>query len=157
MKKKLKIAVVMQSPDIGGAETFMISLLSQFSKKGNEVIIATNRGKYFQKVQSDLGIRPIELPFILDIMGNLRGLIKSVILLPFALFFYLRVLLGFKKKGVDLVLMSGFSEKLFVTFLSVFFKIPVFWIEYGPLEVVFRRNFGIPKLTYRVISKIPKG
>lgn len=154
--KKLNIAVIMQSPDLGGAETHMVSLLLQFKSLGHKVTLATNRGKYLDYGAQELNSKIYKLPFILDIMGNLRGLIKTFFLLPFAVVFYLDLLLKLKKSGTDLILLSSFTEKLLVTLLSVFVGIPVFWIEYGPLEIVFRRNFHIPKFSYIAVSRLAR-
>ena len=153
--KSIKIGVVMQSPDIGGAETYLVSLIKQFKRKGNSVLLATNEGKFFQYTNS-LNIKRFKLPFILDINGNLRGLVKSTALLPFALVYYSWLLRQFRKNKVDIILLTSFTEKLVVTFLSIFFRIPVVWIEYGPLSVVFKRNFYIPKLIYVIIAIFPK-
>lgn len=153
--ESIKIGVVMQSPDIGGAETYLVSLIKQFKKRGNSVLLATNEGKFFQYTNS-LKIKRFKLPFILDINGNLRGLVKSSVLLPFALVYYSWLLRQFRKNKVDIILLTSFTEKLVVTFLSIFFKIPVVWIEYGPLSVVFKRNFYIPKLIYVIVAIFPK-
>lgn len=149
--KKLSIAVIMQSPDIGGAETYLISLIKQFKKRGNSVLLATNKGKFYDLANSS-HVKLRKLPFILDIMGNYRGLVKTIFLFPFTLFFYLKLLWELKNQKTDIVFLSGFTEKLLVTFLSVFFRIPVVWIEYGPLKSVFKRNFYIPKLIYIIVA-----
>lgn len=153
--KSIRIGVVMQSPDIGGAETYLVSLIKQFKRRGNSVLLATNEGKFFQYT-NNLKIKRFKLPFILDINGNLRGLVKSAALLPFALVYYSWLLRQFRKNKVDIILLTSFTEKLVVTFLSIFFRIPVVWIEYGPLSVVFKRNFYIPKLIYVIVAIFPK-
>lgn len=151
----MNIAIIQQSPDIGGAETYMVSLVNEFVDRKNKVFIATNEGKYYNLVSS-LPVTVIKLPFILDIMGNLRGFIKTCALTPFAIFFYLNLLRTFKRKKVDVILMSAFTEKLFVSFISKIVGIPVVWIEYGPLEPVFKRNFYIPKIVYRFAKGFPQ-
>lgn len=153
--KNLKIAVVMQSPDIGGAETYLYSLIEQFKKRNHLVVLATNSGKFYD-LSKKLNIPFIRIPLILDINGNLRGLIKSSVLLPIVLPFYLKMMVDFRKQKIDVILLTSFTEKLLVTFLSLFFRIPVVWIEYGPLWPVFKRNFYIPKLLYIPIANIPK-
>lgn len=152
---KLTIAVVMQSPDMGGAETFMLSLMKSFIKSGNSVIVASNKEKFLAHAQK-LPIKTVTLPFILDIMGNYRGLIKTILLLPAALLFYTKLMKEFQRSHVDVILMSGFTEKLLVTFLSLFYHIPVVWIEYGRMETVFKRNFYIPAFVYIALRNIPK-
>lgn len=153
--KKLTIAIVMQSPDMGGAETYMLSLISSFLRDGERVIVASNKEKFLDHAQK-FPIKTYTIPFILDIMGNLRGLIKSILLFPWAIIFYSRLLLQFRKEKVDVILMSNFSEKLFVSFLTLFIRIPVVWIEYGRMETIFKRNFYIPGIVYILLQRIPK-
>lgn len=153
--KLFKIAIVMQSPDIGGAETYMLALIDNFLKQKTKIILVSNRGK-FLNTASKFPIETIEVPYIMDIMGNLRGLIKTTLLLPFEFTFYVNLLSQFQKEKVDVILMSGFTEKLFVSIFAQFFKLPVVWIEYGRLETIFCRNFFIPKFVYSLCRNIPE-
>lgn len=155
MNKSLNIAIIQQSPDIGGAETFMRSLVAEFLKQGHSVYLATDSEKYAE-LYNNLRVTINKIPFILDISGNWRGLVKSLLRLPIAIVYYTWLLRSYKNKKVNLILMSGFSEKLLVSFLTLFIKIPVVWIEYGPLAMVIQRNFSLPFLLYTHISKIPK-
>lgn len=149
-----KIAVIMQSPDFGGAESFMISLIEEFKNKKVEVTLFSNKGKYYKKAkESDIKVK--ELPFILDFMGNKRGLIKFFIFSPYYFFYYYKLIKKIKKENFQVILMSGFSEKLVVSLMSIIIKIPVVWIEYGPLKYVFKRNFRFPEFMYKSLSKIP--
>ena len=153
-RKKLTIGFVMQSPDFGGAEEYALNLLNSFSVAGHTIIVAANKSMFHQEaVKNNFIVVPIS--HILDIMGNMRGLIKSIFLLPFMTIFYINLLKTFNNNHVDIILMSGFSEKLLVTALAPFFSIPVVWIEYGALEEVFKRNLYIPKLTYMLLDLIP--
>lgn len=154
IENKLKIGIIMQSPDIGGAEMYMLSLINYFLINKNSVIAASNKEKFLNRAKK-YSVKTYEIPMILDITGNYRGLIKSILLLPYALYYYSHLLQAFKKEKVSVILMSNFSEKLLVTFLSSFYKIPVVWIEYGRLETVFKRNFYIPKIIYRLLVGIP--
>lgn len=153
--KKLNIAVLQQSPDMGGAEEYMLLLINEFIENGHKVLLTTNKGKFFNKGRS-LSIDVLEIPIILDIIGNIKGFLKSLFYMPFALFFYVGLLLNFKKKNVDIILMSGFSEKMVVSFLSLFINIPVIWIEYGSLKTIFPRNLYFPKMLYKLLKNIPK-
>lgn len=155
LSKKINIGIIMQSPDIGGAETFMLSLIDQFKKNDNEIFLASNKGRFFGFAK-EKNIKIYELPVILDIIGNSRGLIKTILNLPYAFYFYTKLLKQFKENKVDVILMSNFTEKLFVSALSPLFKIPVVWIEYGNLHEVFKKNFYLPKVIYRLLNKIPK-
>lgn len=152
---KLNIGIIMQSPDIGGAEMYMLSLIDQFLLKGHTVHVASNKEKFLDHA-AKRPIRTYIIPVILDIIGNTRGLIKSMLFLPYVFIFYLRLLLHFKKQKVNVLLMSGFSEKMLVTALSPLFGIAVVWIEYGRLETVFKRNFLLPKMIYRILKGIPE-
>lgn len=152
--RKLNICFIMQSPDLGGAETYALSLLNTFRQDGHTVLVVANKGKFYHEVEEN-NISAIVIPHILDIMGNYRGLVKSILLLPQMTYFYFKLLKRLKYDGVDVVLMSGFSEKLLVTALAPIFGMPVVWIEYGVLKDVFRRNIGIPKLAYLAVKGIP--
>ena len=152
---KLKIGIIQQAPDIGGAEIYLSLLIENFSKTRHEIFFASNNKKFAEMLEK-FCVSRYRIPVILDVIGNLKGLIKSTFFFPFALVYYFRLLMTFKRKSVDVILMSGFSEKMLVTFLSVFFRIPIVWIEYPPLETVFRRNFYIPKVIYRLFKDIPK-
>lgn len=154
-RKKLSIGIIQQSPDIGGAETFMIALMKELISRENNIVYAGNAGKFYKEV-AKLNIQSTKVPIILDVIGNYKGFIKSIILLPYAVIFYLRLLNKFKDLNIDVILMSGFSEKMLVSFLSIFFKIPVVWIEYGPLSQIFNKNLRLPKVIYQGLISIPK-
>lgn len=155
INRKMHIAVIQQTPDIGGAETYMHSLIEKFLKKKNTVTLATNLDKYIAMYRN-YPVRINKIPVILDFIGSIKGLVKSVFFLPVASIFYWGLLLSYKKDGVDVILMSGFSEKILVSFFSLLFKIPVVWIEFGPLESIFRRNFHAPRVLYKLLCSIPK-
>ncbi len=145
--KILHIGVIQQTPDMGGAETYMLSLMESFIKQGNSVSLATNL-KALQKPSLELGIKIYTIPVIMDVIGDYKGLLKTIFFLPYAIYFYSHLLQTFKKNGVEVLLMSGFSDKLLVTYLSRFIKLPVVWIEYSRLESVFNNNFGLPRFLY---------
>lgn len=142
----LKLLVIQQSPDIGGAEIFMNNLIREFRGFGVKIFSYTDSPKLNWKGK---------IPFTLDIIGNLKGLIKTLVLLPWAGFWYSRLLYRLRKE-VDLILMSGFSEKLLVSCIAFLFGLPVIWIEYGPLTPVFKKNFYLPKICYQLVKGLPK-
>lgn len=152
---KNKIAVIMQSPDLGGAETYMISLVKEFRKNNSEIVIATNSGKYLDEIKKN-NFNFETVPYVLDIIGDWKGFLKSILIFIPAFLFYIKLLRRFKKNKIELILMSGFSEKMLVTFLSIFFRIPVFWIEYSVLDPVFKKNFYLPKFLYLVLNNFVK-
>jgi len=154
-EEKLTIGIIMQSPDMGGAEMYMLSLIREFIGKKDRVLVASNKEKFLDKAKA-IPVKTYEIPIILDIIGNCRGLVKSVLLLPYALYYYNNLLKEFKHKNVSVILMSNFTEKLLVTFLSIFHHTPVVWIEYGRLETVFGKHFYVPKIIYRLLKDTPK-
>ncbi|PIT89417.1 MAG: hypothetical protein COU27_00395 [Candidatus Levybacteria bacterium CG10_big_fil_rev_8_21_14_0_10_36_7] len=153
-EKKLNIGIIQQSPDIGGAETYMALLIKHIGNKAH-IFFATDNNRFNNMVKKNV-LKDYIIPFRLDIIGNKKGLIKSLILFLPTTAYYIYLLHAFKKEKIDVILMSGFSEKMLVTFLSLFFNIPVVWIEYGPLETIFSKNFMIPKIVYRLMNKITK-
>lgn len=152
---KPSILVIQQAPDWGGAEEWMLTLVKNWRSQKLSVTCVTNLPK-LQKAFRANQASVINLPFVLDIIGNLKGLIKSTILLPYALWWYVRLLSDQRNKGINVIVMSGFSEKMLVTWLAKLFQIPVIWFEYGPLTTVFRRNLFLPKIIYRLTNYLPK-
>ena len=150
----MNIIIFQQAPDIGGSEIYMANLIKEWVKTGDNVIIYTNNEEYKQLCKNNKA-HVNHLPFILDIMGNKRGLIKTIVLLPLAIPWYLKNIFINRKKA-DVIVMSGYSEKLLVTALSVPFKIPVIWFEYPPMEPLLKRNLGIPRIFYKLLSKVCK-
>ncbi len=152
--KTMRIAVLAQSPDLGGAEQYSYDLIDEWITKGHRVWVVSDGEKYLNLFK-DLKVKTIKVPFTLDIIGNYKGLIKTFLLLPFAFLFYLRIFKKLKGQGLDLIFATGFSEKLLVTFIAWILKAPIVWEEYGPLGPVFKKNFYLPKLLYRLLKKIP--
>lgn len=151
---KNTIAVIQQTPDVGGAETYMYSLMKEWNKIAN-VTLSTNNQK-FKNLAKESNIEVYDIPVILDIIGNWKGLVKAIVYLPYAIVFYWSLLSKLKRAKTDCIVMSGFSEKMLVTFLSTFFHIPVVWIEYAPLDTIFTRNFSLPKFLYLSLYKQAK-
>lgn len=155
-KIPLKIAIIQDTPDIGGAEIYMHSLVTNFVADRNKVYIATGLDKYFNMYDAS-NVELEKLPsFVIDIIGDWKGLIKTILYLPYSVFYFTKLLQKYRKEKVDVILMSGFSEKLLVTFISIFIKIPVVWIEYGKLESIFKRNFYLSKIIYRLLKNVPE-
>jgi glycosyltransferase involved in cell wall biosynthesis len=151
-QKKIRVGVVMQSPDRGGAETFMTSLIGELSKD-NQILTVSDSKEFLSFTSKHSQTKKVNLT--MDIIGNKRGIIKTLILLPYAFYIYSNILRWFKREKVQVILMSNFTEKVFVTFLSLLFSIPVVWIEYGKLNTVLGKNLGFPKIIYRLAGRIP--
>lgn len=136
---------------MGGAEVFINQLLTWFKTKNVPVKAWTTYKPQIRNLNK-LGIRTKRIPIVFDIIGDWKGFIKGVILLPFAFFYY--GYLTYINKNSGTLLMSGF-EKLLVTPWAKIFNVPVVWIEFGPLETVLSKFFGFPGLIYRLVSKLP--
>jgi glycosyltransferase involved in cell wall biosynthesis len=150
----MKILVFQQAPDLGGSEFYMTDLISQWVSSGNQVKVYTNLKEYKMLLKKN-GALIENLPLILDIVGDKRGFIKSLLLLFPAVIWYLYKL-RIEKESTDVILMSGYTEKLLVSALTRLIKIPVVWLEYPPVELILKRNLTIPKMLYRYLSTIPK-
>lgn len=152
----LKLLVIQQSPDWGGAEEWMALLLESIRRTYQIEVWGVTDLEALQKRWREAGVQTVGLPVTLDIIGNWKGLVKSTWRLPRAVWFYSRLLRRAKVSGIQVILMSGFSEKMLCSWIASFLGIAVVWYEYGPLETVFKRNWGIPKLTYRLTKDIPR-
>lgn len=147
-----KLLVFQQSPDWGGAESWMVDLLNQLHTQNIPITLYTNLPQLRNQVCP--GIQTHHLPFVLDIIGNLKGLLKSIFFIVPASLWYLRLLYHHRKQK-NIILMSGFSEKLLVSWLSRLFGYSLVWYEYAPLDTVFRKNLFLPKILYRLTKHLP--
>ena len=57
----MKILMVLMGLDIGGAETHVVELSKELSRRGHEILIASNGGAYVPQLEA-LGIRHVEMP-----------------------------------------------------------------------------------------------
>lgn len=153
-KRPLNIGIIQQTPDLGGAESYMHSLVLQWLGLGATIYLATNLKRYAELYPKEVRVEFV--PYVLDINGDWKGLLKTFVFLPLTVIYYSKLLYLYKKRNIDVLLASNFSDKLLVSFLSVFFRIPIVWIEYGRLHTVFKRNFYFPKVIYRLAKNIPK-
>jgi len=147
-----KLLVFQQSPDWGGAEAWMGELLNQLYAQNVPITLFTNLPRLRDQVSP--GIQTHHLPFVLDIIGNFKGLLKTLLHLVPASLWYLRVLYQ-QRKQKNVILMSGFSEKLLISWLSRLFGYSLVWYEYAPLDTVFKKNLYLPKILYRLTKHLP--
>ncbi len=146
------IVFINQTLGMGGAENFMTQLLTEFRNQKIPIKVWTTNTE-FNKSLALKRINAGKIPVVIDIIGDWKGLIKSIFLLPIAVFYYAWI--TYLNRDLGTILLSGFIEKILVTPWAKIFNIPVVWIEYGPLGSVFSKFFGLPKLTYRLVSKLP--
>lgn len=143
-----------QALSIGGAEVFDTDLLSALKKKANVHVAAFTNHTFFAHMLEYRGITALSVPWVADLIGNIRGLIKAVVFSPLLSVWYARTL--WKYRHIDVVLLSGFTEKVLATPWAYLFDIPTVWIEFGPLSTVFSKLFGIPKVLYRAVASLPE-
>lgn len=148
----MKLLFINQSLDLGGAETFNKELLLWLQNQGVFIKTFVTNNK-FQKILKENKIISGRIPIIVDIIGNRRGFIKGLFLLPFAFLYYFSLVL--KNRNTDIILMSGFIEKVLVTPVARLCKIPVIWIEFAPLQSIFNKFYGFSKFLYAIAKKLP--
>lgn len=164
MNKNRSIAIfsLLDTPAFGGAEQYIFSHLQYLNKLGYTVYLATNNEKVKKEILSRLSVRErktfqiVNAPYRLDVIGNWKGLIKFFLGIPYAIFWCLVTLKQLTKKFEKVIcLWPGFSDRLVFSPIAHMFHCPLLWIEIGPLEPTFRRNFGFPKLLYSLSERLP--
>lgn len=148
----LHILFLYQTLDIGGAEVFNADLLEALKKKGNTVSVATTHPRFASLLEKK-GIASTHLPIIIDIVGDWKGLIKGIAFSPFAFLQYWQVL--WRNRFADVILVTGYIEKIIVTPLATLLHIPVVWVEFGPITPLFLKFLGMPKYLYLAVSSLP--
>lgn len=147
----------LQSKDFGGAEKFAHDLVLEIAKQNHQVYFYTSNNYLLESLVNEKNIETKKIPIYLDFAGNRKGLFKSFLLTPLAKLFYFKVLLKIKKrKTKQVIICSGFSEKIIVAPLAKILNLPVFFIEYGPLEPIFSKLYGIPKFLYDLSKNFAK-
>ena len=141
-----RVLFINQTLGIGGAETFNIGLFNWLKKQNIEILPYTTNDRFIKMLESTN-----KIPVVLDIIGNWRGLLKAIILLPYGTWQYSKLLF----LDFDLIYMTGFVEKILITPVAKLVGKPVVWVEFGPLESVFNKFFGLPKFLYRLVSWMP--
>jgi len=139
----------------GGAEIFLYQLSKGLKKKGAEVEFVVVAQSEFDKFLRRRGLKAKSVPFRMDILGWWKGLVKFFFLLPAAFALNYQILREFKNNGGELVIIPGFSDKLILTPLASLLGLSVVWIELPPLKTLFKRNFYLPKILYRLVSGLP--
>lgn len=135
---------------MGGAESFLQDLLWAFGQEDIEVEVFTIN-KFWIKDLKKLNIKAFHIPIIIDIIGDWKGLVKAFFLFPLAIFRYFKIV---KSVDSDVILVSGFFEKILVSWLGKFLDKKVVWIEFSPLQSIFEKFFGFPKLFYLSARKL---
>lgn len=147
-----KLLICNQSLAVGGAEIFLTDLLRWFVRQGTQVhamVVHPTVAQLFR----DAGVQVVLSRNVTDIVGNWKGLLKTVLFLVPTVVEYVRFLR--KHSNADGILLSGFPEKILVSPLAKLLHTPVAWIEFGPLQPLFGKFLGLPFLLYSMVKKIP--
>ncbi|MBI5358327.1 glycosyltransferase [Candidatus Amesbacteria bacterium] len=141
-----KILFINQTLGIGGAETFNIGLFNWLKKQNIKIESYTTNDRFNEMLGG-----AHKIPVILDIIGDWKGLFKAILLLPYGIWQYLKIMFI----DFDLIYMTGFIEKILITPMAKLAGKPVVWVEFGSLASIFKKFFGLPKLLYRLVSWMP--
>lgn len=156
-KKSIKpvrhIAFINQTLGIGGAETLLTDLLAEVQQHHHIKVSAHVTHPRFQKMLQAEGILTERIHVIIDIIGDWKGLLKAVFLFPYALLTYGRIV--WRERHSDLIFLSGFPEKIIVSWFAKLIGVPVVWLEHAPLDGVFRKFFYFPKVFYFLGKNLP--
>jgi glycosyltransferase involved in cell wall biosynthesis len=149
---------LLDSPAFGGAEQYLLDHLYFLQREiDSTVILATNNPDVKERIRDDGNkITVINLPYRLDAIGNWKGLIKFFVHAPFALIWFLSKLFIFSQTYNRIIIYTpGFSDRML---FSPFIKLmghKLIWLEYGPLQTIFKRNWGFPKLLFKFAQSSP--
>lgn len=153
MAKKPNLLYFNQTLGMGGAESFMSDLLAELRKQGWQVVVTAVHDPFIKLLQSKQ-VKTEEIPVIIDIVGDYKGLIKGLILWPIAVVIYLKKLA--EHKEIDVVLVSGFAEKIFGTLACIIYKKPIVWIEFASTKPLTSKFGGFPGIFYNLFLPFAK-
>lgn len=146
------VIFINQSLGLGGAEYFNYQLLEWIRKPAVPVLAWVAKADFRHLLQK-IHITANQLPIIVDLIGDWKGLIKGILLMPAAIVYYSYLVIKTRDRGV--YFLTGYIEKILVTPVAKIFNQPVVWLEFGPLQQVFSKFFGLPKYLYRLVSQLP--
>lgn len=160
------IITLLDTPAFGGAEQYVLDCSEILHQHGHKVLIFTNNAhvteRYlkYKKKKKLVNFEVRKLPYLLDAIGNWKGLLKFFFHAPRACVWFYRTLRQIKlqeqqQENKVLCLFVGFSDRLLFSPLVKFLRTPLIWIEFGPLPPVFKRNWGFPKLLYMLTKRYP--
>ncbi len=151
---------LLDTPAFGGAEQYMFQTLSFLNEQGYPIVLGTNNqhvaAEFKKRVQlnSAATFTIIHAPYRLDLIGNWKGFLKYFVGAPIGIAWLIWTLWHLQRKhGKIICLLPGFTDRLTFSPFIKLFSLPLIWIEFGPLEPVFSRNFGVPRVVYHFSRK----
>jgi glycosyltransferase involved in cell wall biosynthesis len=164
MQKRLTKPIIfslLDTPAFGGAEQYLLSHLHYLSTRGYSIIVASNNAHVRKMYQEFVtthqahNFEVIEAPYVLDAIGNWKGLVKFFWSAPAAMRWCWVTLRNLTQKQPVICYLPGFSDRLLFSPLIKHLQIALIWIEIGPLAPTFTHNWGFPKLLYRLTQDCP--
>lgn len=142
---------LLDTPAYGGAEEYLLTVLSHLQKNGEHIVLATNNAQVKEKCDSSITV--IHLPYRLDAIGNWKGLVKYFLALPGSIVWLIQTIHAFKSPVI--CLFPGYTDRLSFSPVVKWLGCTLIWLEYGPLEPTFSRNHGFPRLLYAIGRTFP--
>jgi glycosyltransferase involved in cell wall biosynthesis len=166
LQKKATIVTLLDTPAFGGAEQYTLDSSVFLNKNGHKIIIFTNndhvknRYKEYIKKNKLKNFKVHDLPYLLDAIGDWKGLTKFFLHAPGACLWFYKTLKNIveteKKSNRKVVcLLVGFTDRLLFSPIIKKLKAKLIWVDIGPLQPVFKRNWGFPKLLYHLTKHLP--
>ncbi len=129
----MKILVVRNSYIIAGAEIYYLKLQHSLRKLNIDcqIILLTNNND-LAKIATSHNIESYVLNTFSEEVGTKKGLLRLFFNLPDYIYKYISIIHKLKRlHKIDLVLLSGKTEKYILTLLKAVIDLPIFWIEHG--------------------------
>lgn len=160
--KKPTIVTLLDTPAFGGAEQYVLDSSYILNKNGHKIIIYTNNNHVKSRFVNFINKNKLEnfevlnLPYLLDAIGDWKGLIKFFFHLPKASFWFYQTLKKIKNNERNVVcLLVGYTDRLVFSPIIKYLKSKLIWVDIGPLPPVFKRNWGFPKILYKLTKSYP--
>jgi glycosyltransferase involved in cell wall biosynthesis len=131
-----KIIYLNQAMGMGGAEVFMTDLLEALQDRKWQVSAVTTRLNFASYLKQH-NLETKRAPFIMDVIGDWKGLLKAFFFGPLAFLQWVYILLQHLTGAKNTtVLLSGFNEKLLVTGIAKTLGYNVVWIQFSGLGLL---------------------
>ena len=159
---KHTIVTLLDTPAYGGAEQYVLDSSEILNRNGHKTIIYTNneqvKKRYLEFISKNKikNFKVKQLPFVLDAIGNWKGLLKFFVHAPFACIWLYSELSTLQKTEKNILCwLVGFTDRLALSPIIKRLHIPLIWVDIGPLQPIFTRNWKFPEFLYKLTKKYP--
>ena len=145
-KKVIKIALLDHSPEIGGAEASVLTLLKHIDRSQFQVrVVLPSRGSFAEElnkigIQTDILSLPMEL-LRLKRGSAIRSFFFIAVYLLFIQVFLVKLFFYFKKNGFDLVVTNTVKAHLYGSIAASLSGIPLVWRFH---DILSSSDFSLP-------------